>query len=395
MSLDDRDLILSRLEQELARARRHRDYAFALLEVKLFNSTSAPDARSFLSGKTRCEDSVFHLAPGSLTCLLTHHKDSSDASRAARRMWDLKPADFASFGIAVSQSSYESAEAMWEAARRAAEEAHPKTRIHYADPKQGNLAVERLELETDLRLAIKENRIEAYFQPIVDLKQGHISGFEALARWNRKEKLLLPKDFLEVADECGLLPQLDRSVMDQALQQLAIWKTQVDRPIRVNVNLSNYHFFQDEERSRLIEVLDRHSGLVADLRFDLSEKVGLEAAGVATLTELRKRHIGFHLDDFGVSAESFQCLNNFSFDSLKVDRTLTAEMEEEVQAELVNAVLKIAKRMGLRTTAEGLVTHAQLEELRNLGSDEAQGFFFSPAVAAKAALAMLRDNPRW
>ena len=131
------------------------------------------------------------------------------------------------------------------------------------------------------------------------------------------------------------------------------------------------------------------------MRIDVSEQVLFEKDGIESLKTLDMLDIGFNLDDFGVDSESFHCLGSFAFNSLKIDRALIQQMEDEVNAELIVAVLRIAKRMGMKTIAEGVVTHAQLEELRNLGCTEAQGFLFSEAVSVEEAGELINTEYRW
>lgn len=258
------------------------------------------------------------------------------------------------------------------------------------------VAEERLELESALGEAIKQGQILPYFQPIVELSSGQITSFEALARWEHPTRgSLLPKEFLGVASDCGLLPDLDLCILEQSLEQLSRWQKETERPIRLSVNLCAEHFLRPGGVERLRPLLDRYAPVIAQLRVDVSEQVLSEPQGVQALRDLRNLKVGFHLDDFGVGPESFHCLASFPFHSLKIDRSLICEMEEEVNAELIAALLRIARRMKMRTIAEGLVTHAQLEELRNLGCNEAQGFLFSAAVKADAALALLQEEHCW
>ncbi len=386
MKPDSRDLLLTWLAQWLARSKRHAHQNFALLIVKLDGGDG-----DRLRRLVRAEDTVIELEADTMAIAAADLRHVSDPLRMARRIRAALPGQVSGIGIALSASQHNSAVEMLEKAEAAAQSERP-----YVDGALQKVAEERLELESALGEAIKQGQILPYFQPIVELSSGQITSFEALARWEHPTRgSLLPKEFLGVASDCGLLPDLDLCILEQSLEQLSRWQKETERPIRLSVNLCAEHFLRPGGVERLRPLLDRYAPVIAQLRVDVSEQVLSEPQGVQALRDLRNLKVGFHLDDFGVGPESFHCLASFPFHSLKIDRSLICEMEEEVNAELIAALLRIARRMKMRTIAEGLVTHAQLEELRNLGCNEAQGFLFSAAVKADAALALLQEEHCW
>lgn len=386
-----------RVAQSFARAIRHPSQFFAVLVAELrapLPDLSALAAR--IEGVIRVEDTALGLGDHHLVLLLEGHRHSSDPLRVAQRLLQELSGLIERVGIAGNATIYSSAQEMYEAAWMALRAASGEQPIRHAHAQLRRDAEYRLLFEDQLRAAVEQGRLEPYFQPIVDLSDGQIRGFEALVRWQHPhEGLLLPESFLGIARDCGLLAELDRFILARSLQQLRVWQTEVSYPIRVNVNLCPDHFMQEGGLAQLSAIVAEHADVAGQLRLDISEEVVRHERGLAALYSLQGLKIGFHLDDFVVSPDSFRCLHSFPFDSLKVDRTLIAEMEDEVNAELISAVLRIAQRMKVRTTAEGLVTHAQLEELRQLGCNEAQGFLFSPAVDADAALAFLQGGVRW
>jgi EAL domain-containing protein (putative c-di-GMP-specific phosphodiesterase class I) len=385
-----------RVAQSYARCSRHASQFFAVLVGELAKPVNLVDLAVKVETAIRIEDTGLLVGEDRLVLLLEGHRHSSDPLRVAQRLLSEFPGLVLRIGIAGNVSYYGSATAMYEAAWRALESASPEQPVRHAHAQLRRDAEYRLQFEDELTAAVREGRLEPYFQPIVDLANGQIRGFEALVRWKHPtEGLLLPENFLSIAKDCGLLSDLDRYILKQSLTQLEIWQGQVDYPIRVNVNLCSDHFLNEGGVEELSSIVAQHQDVVSMLRLDISEDVLRYERGLAALYTLQGLKIGFHLDDFMVSPDSFRCLHSFPFDSLKVDRTLIAEMEEEVNAELISAVLRIAQRMKIRTTAEGLVTHAQLEELRQLGCNEAQGFLFSPAIDAQAALEFLKVGPRW
>lgn len=382
------------LHQWLSRSRRHAAQSFALLILKL-----APDNSSstleLLQTLLRTEDTVVRLDAHTLAVLAADLRHVSDPLRMVQRIWLNLPGQVLGAGVALCASGPESAQHMLAESQRAADSAQSNACV-YSDPELQQAAEERLEMESALREGLQLGHIQPYYQPIVELTSGQITSFEALARWNHPTRgCLLPKSFLGVARDCGLLPQLDATMLQQSLEQLSRWSREVDRPIRLSVNLCPDHFLLPNGIARLRPILDAYQSVVPQLRVDVSEQVLFEPAGLETLHKLRDLKVGFHLDDFGVGPESFHCLASFPFHSLKIDRSLINEMEEEVNAELIAALLRIASRMKMRTIAEGLVTHAQLEELRNLCCHEAQGFLFSPAVNAEEAILLLQQEHCW
>lgn len=385
-----------RLAQAYARSARHPGGFYAVMVAELNLPLELDSLARKVESAIRIEDSALLVGENSLVLLLEGHRHSSDPLRVAHRLLGEHPGLVRRLGIAGNVTYYSSSEEMFQAASRAMATASPTQPVRHAHAGLRRDAEYRLQFEDELTAAVREGRLEPYFQPIVDLGNGQIRGFEALVRWQHpSEGMLLPESFLGIARDCGLLPELDRFILGQSLRQLALWQDQVEYPIRVNVNLCSDHFLQEGGLTELTKIVEQHRPLVAQLRLDISEDVVRYERGLAALYALQGLRIGFHLDDFMVSPDSFRCLHSFPFDSLKVDRTLLAEMEDEVNAELIAAVLRIAQRMKIRTTAEGLVTHAQLEELRGLGCDEAQGFLFSPAIDAESALEFLRSGPRW
>ncbi len=384
------------LAQALAKKRRHSQYFAALLLVEFDpRFLNGPCVHTF-AASVRAEDVLFRVSENRLALLLDSYRHESDPLRVARRLNLAFPGSFFGFGIAILDTKFEDADALLRAAESALDDRLENSPIRFEDPQVALASDRRLGFEDDLMNAISGHQLKPFYQPIIELNHGAIRGFEALVRWNHPSKgLLLPEEFLQVAEDCGKLPEMDLFVLESALTQLKLWHEELGRPIRVNVNLCPHHFVVEGALEPLMAVIDAHKEVRDFLRIDISEEVLLEERGLASLFAMQGLKVGFHLDDFGVSPESFRCLHSFPFDSLKVDRTLIAEMEEEVNAELIAAVLRIAQRMKIRTTAEGLVTHAQLEELRQLGCDEAQGFLFSPAIDAEDALEFLRDGPRW
>lgn len=393
--MESRQVMLGCLRQWVARSKRHAEQRFGLIVFRLSPVAKPEEVLEALKPMVRLEDTTLMLSDNSIGVLATDLRHMSDPLRVGRRILATRSREIERVGIALSSPDFEGAEQMLVEAELATGRAAPQDCL-YSDPKAHEEAEDRLEFEEALRRSLRDGGLRAHYQPIVDLSNGQITGFEALVRWKHPVRgWLLPEDFLDVADSCGILAELDKFVLSRSLEQLERWAQEVHRPIRVSVNLCFEHFLKPGGVDALLPILDAHKKVLSSLRIDISEEVLLKDEGLAALQQLHHLKVGFHLDDFGVGPESFHCLGSFPFNSLKVDRTLIAEMEEEVNAELITAVLRIAQRMKMRTIAEGVVTHAQLEELRNLGCNEAQGFLFSPAVDAPTALELLTQDVNW
>ncbi len=393
----NRDQFSTQIGKALARSKRHPSQRFALLQIQ--GGRESQEEKSLLveslEGNLRQEDVITESTDGMVYILVGELRHWSDPLRIARRLLSSCSIPFR-VGIATSQGQAEKSEQLLFEAHAALKRTRGDVLVAYFDSAQQNEAEARLDFEEALKKAIQGGSLQPFYQPIVDLQDGRINGFEALVRWSHPTQgWLLPHQFLQVAKDCGVLVAIDLFVLDRALEQLGIWREQVDYPIRVNVNLSPEHFTKPEGVDLLRPILKRHAHLLGSLRIDICENVLTSATGLESLNELRDLKIGFHMDDFGAGAESFQALSYFPFESLKIDRSMVSDMEEEVNAELIIAILRIAQRLKLRTIAEGLATHAQLEELRSLGCNEAQGFLFSPAVDAKSALALLIEGRYW
>jgi EAL domain-containing protein (putative c-di-GMP-specific phosphodiesterase class I) len=386
---------LHRLQQAVARARRHERVKSAFLLFSLEESADLDTIVENFTPLTRCEDTLLTLPDSRIGVILEDMYHISDPMRVADRL-QRSAADFVKgVAVVVSLGLYETSQDVFEEALKTLSD-RPGVKVQYTNQQLGTESESRLKLEAELAETVEVGKLVTYYQPIFNLTHGMLTGFEALVRWEHPQHgLLLPGAFLEIAERRGHLLKIDEAVLKHALTQIAIWNQDSDRPIYVSVNLASGHFLNAERLHELIRTLNTHPSSLNLLRIDVDEKVLFDQEGIDSLKTLDMLRIGFNLDDFGVDSESFHCLGSFPFNSLKIDRTLINQMEDEVNAELIVAVLRIAKRMGMKTIAEGVVTHAQLEELRNLGCTEAQGFLFSKAVCVQEATELISDEYRW
>jgi diguanylate cyclase (GGDEF)-like protein len=249
---------------------------------------------------------------------------------------------------------------------------------------------ERQALRADLRQGLERNEFELHYQPIVDLKRGHISGFEALLRWRHHRHGLVPPDqFIPLAEETGLILSIGEWALRTACAEAVNWPDDIS----VAINLSTRQFRDNNLVDVIAHALD-HSGLAPSrLELEITETVLLNdsRANLATLRRLRENGIRIALDDFGTGYSSLGYLQRFPFSKIKIDRSFTSGLpqSEESQA-IVRAVMGLGRSLGMRVTAEGVENSEQLEWIRS-GCDEAQGFYLSRPVPRHMVPALIEE----
>jgi EAL domain-containing protein (putative c-di-GMP-specific phosphodiesterase class I) len=254
----------------------------------------------------------------------------------------------------------------------------------------------QLQLEGDLRRALKRQEFLVYYQPIISLATNCLHGFEALVRWQHPEQgLISPDEFIPLAEETGLITPLDRWVLRAACQQLSIWQQQFPaiHPWSISVNLSGKQFSEPSLIDEIDLIMDETGVQGQFLRLEVTESVLIENAegAVAMLEKLRARNIQVCIDDFGTGYSSLSYLHRLPIDALKIDRSFVSCINsEDKNGEIVNTILTLAHALAIKAIAEGVETPYQLSQLRNLGCDEAQGYFFSPPVNCERAETFLR-----
>jgi diguanylate cyclase (GGDEF)-like protein len=251
---------------------------------------------------------------------------------------------------------------------------------------------ERFQLESDLRRALANDEIEVHYQPLVDVTTGQILEVEALVRWSHPQRgMLAPAAFLDIAQECGLLVALGRKVLRQACVDVARLREELARPdLKVCVNLSAAELAQRDLTDLVVTALHDAGLEPSALCLELTE-TGMIAATVETITQLeglKQLGVTLALDDFGTGFSSLTYLQRFPVDMIKTDRSFITDMCTKTEdATIVAAVVGLARALGLRSVAEGVETEEQLSQLREIGCDLAQGYYF----ARPLSIAALRD----
>ncbi|MFD2181902.1 EAL domain-containing protein [Rhodoplanes azumiensis] len=300
-----------------------------------------------------------------------------------------------SIGIAVGPQDGHGADDLLMAADLAlyAVKAECRGTHKFYHPSMNKEVNDRRHVEMDLREAIDRDRLELHYQPIVDLKTGAITGFEALARWRHPDNGMVPPNvFIPVAEDSGLILPLGEWALAEACRQAVHWP---DR-IKIAVNLSPVQL----AAPNLVDMVERTlaaTGLAADrLELEITERVFLDDSEktLRTLRRLKQAGIRIAMDDFGTGYSSLSYLRSFPFDKIKIDRGFVMDLDDgSDRMAIVQAVVHMARALGMRTTAEGVETPHQQELLAAIGCDEAQGYLFSRALPIDEIVRLIAEWP--
>ena len=406
-SLPNRALLHDRLEHACARARRQGAHvAVAVLDIDRFKAINDSYGHqvgdqllvamaSRLNATLRGDDTLARVSGDDFAILYEDVADADEALARAKRVVETVQGPFSlggreltvrvSVGVALSTGATQDPGQLLRDAEMAIEQGRQRgssfPSLYEESMRAG--ASERLSIERDLRLAIRDGQLRLYYQPIVDLETFAIHGVEALVRWEHPARgLVPPQDFIPLAEESGLIVPLGRWVLETACIQGATWAGDRNRaePPRVSVNVSAHQFqhsgwTDDVARALLVSGLDP-----ALLVLEITESSLMEdtATTTARLAELRALGVSIAIDDFGTGYSSLGYLRQFPVDILKVDKSfIDGVAEGPHDSALARAVIKLAATLGLDAVAEGVSNRKQLAALRRLRCRYAQGFYFS------------------
>ena len=325
------------------------------------------------------------------TILLTNIRDAQDARKVARRMLESLTRPFvldghemaitASVGIAIFPTDGNSLEQLLKNSDTAMYQAKEQGRnnAQFYSATMNSQAEERLALENDLRKALERQELLVYFQPQIDIQTNQIIGAEALVRWHHPLRgILLPSAFFAVANETGLIRQVDEVVLQRACQHSKSWQTAGYAPIRISVNVSNSFFHGISLTSTVSRTLRDTQLHPAYLELELTESIALHhvEASIKMLHELRALGLQLAIDDFGTGYSSLSHLQRFPLNRLKIDQSFIQDLANNpTNALITSAIISLAHSLNLKVLVEGVETEEQLTILRRQGCDEAQGYF--------------------
>ena len=431
-TLPNRALFVDRLDHALTLAKRHSDYKFAVFiidvdEFKVFNdslghakgdqllieiskrlTTSLRGidtiSRSNLTKRfdaPKPDDTLARLGGDEFTVLLDDIRNPSDAIRVAQRIQEKWDAPFVingeevvvtiSIGIALSDVAYSSADDLLRDAEIAMYRAKQsgKGSFEIFDPNKHASAFQRLKLETDIRKGLELGEFKVFYQPIVSLQNGRIVGFEALSRWQRDSKIIPPNDFITVADESGLILPMNRQLMQDAARQLKTWHEQFpsDPPLYMSVNITSKQFAQSSLGPEIAQILEKAGLEPEHFQLEITETITMNDPihALTLLTQLRELGFRIGIDDFGTGYSSLGRLKGFPADSLKIDRSFVSKMGADAESEeIVKLIVTLGHTLGMKVVGEGTETEDDVNRLKAMGCEMAQGYFFSKPVDDQA-----------
>ena len=438
-SLPNRALFLDRLERAIVRAERHGDYKFAVLFIdidrfKIVNDSLGHPAGddlliqvskrilqslrlqdvvarpvTGLAWKAK-DDTLARLGGDEFTVLLDDIRDPSDGVRVAERIQTSFGEPFvisgqdvfttASIGITVNSGHAIAVDVLRDAdTAMYRAKLHGGARCEVFDQGMHQHSVNRLNLETDLRRALERKEFRVYYQPIIALRTGNISGFEALLRWQRSDNALVsPADFIGVAEETGLIVSIGKWVLRTACEQARQWHLASPRelPLTMSVNISARQFLQDDLVTQVEEILRETQVEPTAINLEITESVTMGDAErtIRVVNELKKLGLRFSIDDFGTGYSSLSYLGRFPMDTLKIDRSFVSNLKSNPEnREIIRTIIGLARNLRMDVVAEGTETLEEITYLKTLECEFAQGYFFSKPVDSMAAQALLRENP--
>jgi len=414
--LPNRNLLRQQMEEMLPQTRRSTEKV-AVLVLGLDNFKAVNDTLGHgvgdkllrgvakrLRSALREEDILARLNSDEFAIVQSGLARPEDAVLLARRLQEAVGDPFvlegqsvaisASIGISMAPGDGEEAEKLLKSAALALSRAKKDSRgtFSFFEAGMDARAQSRRKIEMDLRDAIQNDVLRPYYQPLIDISSGRITGFEALVRWPHPERgMISPADFIPVAEETGLINALGGMMLRRACKDAARWPADV----RVAVNLSPLQF---RGGSLLAVVMDalKQSGLPAKrLELEITETLLLEKSSqvLATLHALRALGVRISMDDFGTGYSSLSYLRSFPFDKIKIDQSFVRDLgaNREGQA-IVRSIISLGVGLGVTITAEGVETEAELSCLRSEGCHEGQGFLFSRARPNAEVVGLLQDQ---
>jgi diguanylate cyclase (GGDEF)-like protein/PAS domain S-box-containing protein len=406
-NLPNRHLLVDRLRQALRRTSRRRGSIVAVLFMDLDNFKIVNDSVGHdvgdrilvavserLKEALRPEDTLARFGGDEFVVLLEDVEGPEEAVRVAERINDELREPFliegrelfvrASIGIALGNAPQKSSEDLLRDADTAMYRAKDQAADYRVfDAAMYERAIDRLELENDLRRAIERKQFVVHYQPIFNLQSGELWGVEALVRWDHPERGLLdPEEFVAIAEESGLVVPLGEQVLGEACRRVAKWQKEHPHipPLVVSVNLSGRQLRRTDLHAVIERALKESELSASSLSLDITETVYISAldADTAALDRLKALGIRISIDDFGAGYSSLSYLKRLPADVLKIDKSFVRGLGLEVEeTAIVQSIVDLAHILGMEVVAEGVEVEEQETLLQEMGCDFGQGFYFS------------------
>jgi len=426
--LPNRNLFLDRLQRAMDHAARYPDFKFAVLFVdidglQIFNETMGHavvdqliiDISKRLKSRLRHDDTISRSTPTGtrgetgdeflsrmdgdrFTVILEGIKSPSDPMRVAIRIQESLAEPFtangvdafttAGIGIALSSPMYHKPAEMYRDADIAMcrGRAKGKSSCEVFDTHMHALVVQRLKVETDLRKAIENGDLRVFYQPIVHLATGRIAGVEALVRWwHNDSEFIGPADFIDIAEETGLIVPIGRWVLKEACRQAHAWhlKYNSDPLLTATVNVSPRQLAQSNLVADVQAALEESHVDPSSLQLEITESMAMSDPKLSTriFSQLKELGVRLSIDDFGTGHSSLSRLRSFPVDVLKIDRSFIRGIEQDLESrEIVRLIVTLAHHLDLKVIAEGIETPGQQAHLEKFHCEYGQGYFYSRPI---------------
>lgn len=426
--LPNRALFTDRLGRAINRVKRQGDRRFAVLLLDLDRFKNVNDSYGHQAGDRllvaasdrlqrciRAEDTVSRFGGDEFSILVEDPHEIGEVLRIAERIQHELEHPFvigervvytsASIGIALGAAEYSSTGDVLRDADIAMYRAKAAggDQLQVFDAEMHAQAVKLMQVETELRYAIDRAELRLFYQPIVELASGNLRGLEALVRWQHPDRGLLGAvEFIEVAEESGLITELDDWVLREACREAAAWAELGDQfsALAISVNLSGRSFTRRDRPDRIRDIIGNSlfAARSASLTLEITETAFMQQVDLATslLNELKPLGVSVSVDDFGTGYSSLSYLRRLPLDSLKIDRSFVSEvLSSKEDAEVVRAIIGLAHNLGLQVIAEGIESEDQRDRLNEMGCDFGQGFFFAKPLPSAEAVRLVQSDASW
>ncbi len=420
--LPNRDNFHERLKHVIQRSRRNRS-TFALMYIDMDNFKTINETLGHRTGDQlilemseriqdmiRENDELARLGGDEFTLITEGIGDSSGASSVAKKILDTLDDPFilnekeyyvtVSIGICLYPEDGEDVETLMRNADAALYRAKAAGRkgFEFYHVDMNTMVREKLELESGLRNALKNNELSVYYQPQINITTGKIVGAEALLRWSSPERGNVPPDlFIPVAEETGLIDAISNWLVDQVCRDLEVIMDSGLPRIRISINVADHQFRNEDFAETLTGIIRSHELDPAIFELELTERIFMENIEMARekLRKLKEAGFTISIDDFGTGNSSLAHLKRFDIDTLKIDRSFVIDLPSDRQSgDIVLAIISMARALNMKVIAEGVEDERHLDLLRDKGCDEYQGYFFSRPVDRSHFRRLFRENYR-
>lgn len=422
--LANRALFMNRLEQVIARVKRLGENMAAIMFLDLNRFKSINDTlghqigdevlkivATVLKTHTRPTDTISRIGGDEFTVLLDPIESIEEAEQIASRIleqlnkaYDIREKDVyigSSIGLSLIDDPNAEAQILLRNADLAMYQAktNQKEGIEIFDQQKHNLLLDNMEIENDLRNAVKNDELLVYYQPIIDLKTGHVISFESLMRWRHPQRgFVSPGVFIPLAEELGLIGTVGLFTVESVCKQLRTWQAETEDCPNISVNVSVRQLMDNKMYAELHETLSALGDLTRFISVEVTETVIMQDPNtiIERLKELRSLKMKIYMDDFGTGYSSLSYLANFPLDIIKIDQAFVASILTDNKAErLVASIVRLAEDLGLKTVAEGVETEEQMQKLIDLNCNYGQGHYFAKAMNAQVAREIVYNNTKF